>query len=282
MWPGEITHEHEEWYSEAASSFSSNVLKKTASISQFLGQAEIDVLGVNIVQGKACEIVASDIAFHTSGLRYGSKSDTAARVVKKMFRTAITLDVYFPNVPAEVVFLSPKVNPATLSGVLEAKEMMHAFFEDKRDGFKFSTIVNEGFKNIVLDDVLSQQDQVADTSELSLRAVQLVNLFDKPSNQVATNTPKASPKPRTNNGSLPIDLVPADPKEFKRLLLEKGAVKYEHYEDGHVRTKDWSATRMSESSDVIRNLRSSTGYRQGQWQAEGMTKLVVKIKGFEV
>ena len=88
MWPGYITAEHEKWYVEGAAEFSQNVLKKNSSISQFLGQAEVDVLGVRFVQGKVAEVIAADIAFHTNGLQYGAKADTAARIVKKLFRTA--------------------------------------------------------------------------------------------------------------------------------------------------------------------------------------------------
>lgn len=282
MWSSEITAEHERWYREGAAEFSKKVLKKTSSLSQFLGQAEVDVFGVRFLEGGVEKIIAADIAFHTNGLQYGPKTETAARIVKKMFRTALMLDLHFPGIPAEIIFLSPKVNNATVPGVEEASAMMQSFFESRRGHFQFRTIINEGFKNIVLDDVTPLQKHVADTSELFLRAAQLVGLFDNcpqvPSK--TTGIPKKS-TPRTGGQTLPIELVPNDPNVFKRLLIERGAIKYEYYQDGQIRTKEWSAGNMRESSNVLGNLRSSKGYRRGEWQARGMTKLIVKITGYE-
>ncbi|MDO9632332.1 MAG: hypothetical protein Q7I92_10580 [Humidesulfovibrio sp.] len=282
MWLGEITPELEGWYRDGAAEFSEKVLKKTASVSQFLGQAEVDVLGVRFVQGKVDKVIAADIAFHTLGLLYGSKDETAARIVKKLFRTALTLDLHFPGIPAEIVFLSPKVNPATIPGVLDAERMMRSFFEGRRGHFQFRTIINEGFKNIVLDDVAPLQRHVADTSELYLRAVQLAGLFEDcvPRSPKPTTAPMRS-APRAAGQTLPIEYVPSDTREFKRLLLKRGAVIQEHYADGKTKERQWDAGGITETSNVCGNLRSKTWYRCGTWQASGITKLVVKIVGYE-
>lgn len=282
MWLGKITPELEGWYREGAVEFSEKVLKKTASVSQFLGQAEVDVLGVRFVQGKVEKVIAADIAFHTNGLQYGPKDETAARIVKKLFRTALTLDLHFPGIPAEIVFLSPKVNPATVPGVLDAERMMRSFFEGRRGHFQFRTIINEGFKNIVLDDVTPLQKHVADTSELYLRAVQLAGLFEDcvPRPPKATTAPRQS-TPRAVGKTLPIEYVPSDTREFKRLLLERSAIIQEHYADGRIKERQWDAGGMTETSNVSGNLRSKTWYRSGTWQTSGITKLVVKIVGYE-
>jgi hypothetical protein len=281
MWPSEITAEHERWYREGAAEFSKKVLKKTSSLSQFLGQAEVDVFGVRFLEGGVEKIIAADIAFHTNGLQYGPKAETAARIVKKMFRTALMFDLHFPGIPAEIIFLSPKVNNATVPGVEEASEMMQSFFESRREHFQFRTIINEGFKNIVLDDVTPLQKHVADTSELFLRAAQLVGLFDNcpqvPSK--TTGTPKKS-TPRTGGQTLPIEFVP-ELEEFKQLLPVKGAVIHEHYTDGRVKQRQWNAHNMSERSSVRGNLRSKSWYRAGAWRTSGITKIVVKISGYE-
>ncbi|MCK9240547.1 hypothetical protein [Desulfocurvus sp.] len=280
IWPGEITAEHEQWYREGAAEFSEKVLKKTSSLSQFLGQAEVDVLGVQFVQGTARKVIAADIAFHTNGLQYGPKAETAARIVKKLFRTALTMDIHFPGVPVEILFLSPKVNNATIQGVEEAARMMESFFRGRRDGFRFQIIVNQGFKNIVIDDVTPLQKQVADTSELYLRAAQLVGLFEDcvPRPAKATAAPAQS-APRKTGQTLPIEYVPGDTKEFKCLLLKQGAVIQEHYADGRIKERQWDAGGMTETSNVSGNLRSKTWYRSGAWQTTGITKLVVKIVG---
>ncbi|EGB14521.1 hypothetical protein DND132_2864 [Pseudodesulfovibrio mercurii] len=282
IWPGEITAEHEQWYREGAAEFSGKVLKKTSSLSQFLGQAEIDVLGVQFVQGMARKVIAADIAFHTNGLQYGPKAETAARIVKKLFRTALTIDIHFPGVPAEILFLSPKVNNATIQGVKEAARMMESFFRGRRDGFRFQTIINQGFKNIVLDDVTPLQKQVADTSELYLRAAQLVGLFEDrvPRPAKATAAPAQS-APRKTGQTLPIEYVPGDTKEFKRLLLKQGAVIQEHYADGRTKERQWDASGMRETSSVSGNLRSKSWYKGGAWLTSGISKIVVKIIGYD-
>lgn len=177
IWPGEITEEHQRWYSEAAVVFPRSVLGKTSGIRQFLSQAEIDVLGVRFIDGKAAGIIAADIAFHSGGLLYVNNEETAARVLKKLFRTALTLDIHFPGVPAELLFLSPKAFPATVSSVREAERAARSFFEKRRAGFHFQAIFNEGFKADVLDAVNPLRAQIADTSELYLRAIQLTGLF---------------------------------------------------------------------------------------------------------
>lgn len=280
-WPGEITPELEGWYRDGAGEFSEKVLKKTSSISQFLGQAEVDVLGVRFVQGKAEKVIAADIAFHTLGLIYGSKDETAARIVKKLFRTALTLDIHFPGIPAEIMFLSPKVNPATVPGVLEAERMMRSFFEDRRGHFQFRTIINEGFKNIVLDDVTPLQKHVADTSELYLRAAQLVGLFDNcPSRSSKAATAPRQTSPRIGQ-RLPIEYVPSDTREFKRLLLDRGAVIQEHYADGRTKERQWDARGMRETSSISGNLRSKSWYKGEAWLISGITKIVVKIVGYD-
>lgn len=282
IWPGEITAEHEQWYREGAAEFSGKVLKKTSSLSQFLGQAEVDVLGVQFVQGMARKVIAADIAFHTNGLQYGPKAETAARIVKKLFRTALTIDIHFPGVPAEILFLSPKVNNATIQGVEEAARMMESFFRGRRDGFRFQTIINQGFKNIVLDDVTPLQKQVADTSELYLRAAQLVGLFEDcvPRPAKATAAPAQS-APRKTGQTLPIEYVPGDTKEFKRLLLKQGAVIQEHYADGRTKERQWDASGMRETSSVSGNLRSKSWYKGGAWLTSGISKIVVKIIGYD-
>lgn len=282
MWFGEISAEHEQWYREGAAKFSEKVLKKTSSLSQFLGQAEVDVLGVQFVQGTAREVIAADIAFHTNGLDYGSKAETAARIVKKLFRTALTMDIHFPGVPVEILFLSPKVNNATIPCVEEAARTMESFFRGRRDGFRFQAIINQGFKNIVLDDVTPLREQVADTSELYLRATQLTGLFEdcvpRPAKSTAVPTQSA---PRKTGQPLPIEYVPGDIKEFKRLLLKRGAVIQEHYADGRTKERQWDASNMRDTSNVSGNLRTRGWYKGGAWLTSGITKIVVKIVGYD-
>lgn len=50
------------------------------SFDQLLKQAEIDVLGINPTEGIVYGI---DVAFHSVGLNYGSKTKTAETIIKK-------------------------------------------------------------------------------------------------------------------------------------------------------------------------------------------------------
>jgi hypothetical protein len=52
LWPGEILPKHNKWFEEAKTNLPENTLKGTKNISQFLRQAEIDVLGLCLKEGK--------------------------------------------------------------------------------------------------------------------------------------------------------------------------------------------------------------------------------------
>lgn len=284
-WPAEITPELEQWFYEGKAQFSEDVFKKTSEPAQFLGQAEIDVLGIRVSQGKVEKIIAADIAFHTKGLQYGLKDATTARVIKKMFRTALTLERHFPGIPAKILFLSPKVTPSRESDINNAAQMLRTFFDGRRKHFLFGTIINNDFKGKVLDEIILLQNEVADTSELFLRAVQLVALFSQSSQTPPPKPTTTSQMPgsRVHVQTLPIELVPSDHKAFKILLLKhRKATRYEHYQDGRIEEKPWNATQLTEHSDIVGNLRSRKCYKQGAWQKRGMSKLVVKINSSDV
>lgn len=289
-WPANDSSVVEQWHKDGKAQFPEQVFKKTDKLDQFLGQAEIDVLGICIGQSKIEKIFAADVAFHTNGLQYGSKSETKAQIIKKMFRSALTIERYFPDIPAEILFLSPKVTTATALGVNEAAQMVQTFFTERRSNFQFKVIINSQFKKDVFDKVTSLTRIVADTSELFLRAEQLAALFNKgshflpqtvnihPCDIANISEPVSSPSHKT----LPIELIPSDTREFKRLLLERrSAVRHEYYQDGKTIEKQWSITQLSESSDILKNLRTRKCYKNGEWQKRGLIKLVVKISGYE-
>ena len=54
------------------------------------------------------------MAFHESGLNYGSRQETVTKIVEKIIRTAMCLYGYFDARCAEIVSASPKINPAVL------------------------------------------------------------------------------------------------------------------------------------------------------------------------
>lgn len=77
---------------------------------------------------------------------------------------------------------------------------------------------------------------------------------------------------------LPITLEPPQSAEFKRQLLAcRHAEITTFYNDGRVEHHPWDATRFSEGSNVMSNLRSRPEFRSGAWQQSGIVKVHVRI-----
>ncbi len=151
-----------------------DAIKQTSSIGQFLRQAEIDVLGVKFgAEGKVERLFGVDSAFHASGLSYGGNEDTKNRLQKKFLRTALVLECYFPNAPIEALFVAPAATPRRLEFAREAVQEVREFYPD-RGKVTFDLLGPEAFREKILDPVLDLHDTVADTSELFLRAWQMV------------------------------------------------------------------------------------------------------------
>lgn len=151
-------------------------ISKGGSIDQFLKQAEIDVLGISINQGKQY-IYAVDIAFHESGLNYGDKEKTLNKIVQKCVRAALCLYGYFGVSTGEVIFASPKINPAIEKELTPLLSELSDLFE--QFGLSFSAILycNSNFETEIMQPVLQKSKNIADTSELFLRSVQMYQLF---------------------------------------------------------------------------------------------------------
>lgn len=77
---------------------------------------------------------------------------------------------------------------------------------------------------------------------------------------------------------LPVTLEPPQPAEFKRkLLTSRRAEIVTYYRDGRVEHCPWEASRFSENSNVMGNIRSRPEFRQGTWQAAGIAKVHVCV-----
>ncbi len=82
-----------------------------------------------------------------------------------------------------------------------------------------------------------------------------------------------------NRDTLPIELEPSSRNAFlKELLRTKWAWIVEVYRDGRLEERPWNASKMSESSNVLGNLRSRPRYRAGSWQQLGIISLRVSIE----
>ena len=167
-------------YKNAASVFNkiqdhedfSDVFKKS-SFGQVLRQAELDVVGINIEEKK---IYMVEVAFHENGLQYGSKSATKDRVCKKLLRAYLVGLCYFPDFSYEILFASPKVNPATDAMIQGYFSVLGGAFGGGKVNFRY--LANNGFKNDVLIPTLLASQSDSDSSELFLRVVKMLELFN--------------------------------------------------------------------------------------------------------
>lgn len=161
--------------------------KKTTDLSQLLQQGECDVIGVSIQKAKPF-YYAVDVAFHESGLNYGSKQETIYKVLAKCIRTAFCLYGYFNATDGEIYFASPKI-PKPIETELDRHiATLNTYFLNKGLNFKVALICNDDFNNLILDPVLIACKGVADTSELFARAYKLIDMFAKNHPSSASNT----------------------------------------------------------------------------------------------
>ena len=170
----------------------SDVFKKS-SLEQALKQAELDVVGANNEK-----LYMIEVAFHENGLQYGGRLETKDRVCKKLLRAYLIGLAYFPNYKYEVIFASPKVNPATDETIRDYFSVLNKDFSDD-EKVEFKYIANDDFEKEILVPTIQATLADSDSSELFLRSVKMLELF----NMVKLNS---SPTKRSF-GSTPADLT---------------------------------------------------------------------------
>ena len=177
-----------------------NGIFKNSSFDQLIKQAEIDVLGINTAEETVYGI---DVAFHSAGLNYGSKTETAFRIIKKIFRTIFIMQSYFDeNEKFNSYFITPKVNPATKVIIedlmIKAKEVIND------ENITIDFISNEQFYSEIVDSLLENIDEEHDTTELFSRAIKLMKLDNRKaeSTRIVTKSvvPRITSKKREVNG----------------------------------------------------------------------------------
>ena len=155
-----------------------DVFKGNKHSSQLLRQGECDVLGMQLTpQGN--KIYAIDVAFHEGGLNYGDKATTIMKVIEKCVRTAFCLYGYMDVKDSEIIFASPKINPAILKELEPYFSELNDLFTDNGFDFIFCLLANEDFNGQVLQPILRASKNIADTAELFLRSYQLFTLFNR-------------------------------------------------------------------------------------------------------
>lgn len=155
-----------------------DIYKGTKEIGQLLRQAEIDILGIKFDESKEGKIYAIDVAFHESGLNYGTREETIARVIKKLLRTVMCIVGYFDFCEAEIIFASPKINPNIAKEINNIINYINDILGKENLDYKIRIIANHDIKEHILSPLLSVLNNVADTSELFMRSLQLYMLME--------------------------------------------------------------------------------------------------------
>lgn len=187
-----------------------SIFKKNTSLYQLLQQGECDVLGMS-VHPDSVQYYAVDVAFHEGGLNYGSREVTVMKVLEKCARTAFCLHGYLLTKEAEIIFASPKINPAVLADLILCIDEMNTLFIGNGYRYTFRIIANEDYNESVLKPILLVSEGVADTSELFMRSYQMFKMF---SNE------KSSAKRTKNSASVKaIALDYAEEDTYKELKI---------------------------------------------------------------
>lgn len=167
------------------SSLLSDIFKNN-SFDQLIKQAEIDVLGLNTTENS---IYGIDVAFHTSGLNYGSTEETVTRVIKKIVRTIFIMQTYFKEFDKfNSFFVSPKVNPVVNLAMEQYLKETQALINDEHIQIDF--ISDDDFYGRIVDPLTKEIDDENDTAELFSRAVKLLQLDNRKSVTFSEQTVK--------------------------------------------------------------------------------------------
>lgn len=168
-----------------------SVFKKTAGWSQFLRQGEVDVVGA----GLDGSVHAMEVAYHRDGLHGGQ----VKRVLKKLLRVVLLLDAYYPvETRRHIYFVSPKVNTRVQVALEDAFNRLRAEYPCPDTNWYLFTDVE--FKENLLAPTLEKADSVEDTSELFVRAAQLLQLGGRVelggrASNLRQETPSVQPTP---------------------------------------------------------------------------------------
>ncbi len=200
------------------------IYKKNSSLSQIIQQGECDAVGISIQDGEM-RVYAVDVAFHESGLNYGTRQETVMKIVAKSLRTAMCLYGFLDTKSAEIVFASPKIHPAILNDATPCVADANQLLKELGFDFTIRIIANNEFNDKVLQPILLVSDGVADTSELFLRSYQMFRMFsgdDEKKPHSSTTRPAESSTSEIKVGAMARTVL--------RRLLEDGAASPEEVE----------------------------------------------------
>jgi hypothetical protein len=116
-------------------------------------------------------------------LNYGSADETVGRVLKKLVRAALAVEGYLNVRETMVVFATPKVaEPIRAAIEHDLADFEAALGQRPSPGprLRLRLIANQAFGDEIVQPVLAAATTVADTSELFMRAQQLMALRERP------------------------------------------------------------------------------------------------------
>ena len=210
---------------------------KNSKLAQLLIQAEIDVLGISLLENDNM-VYAVDVAYHENGLNYGDKQETTMRVAKKILRTALCIHGYFVAARAEIVFASPKINPSNLAEITPTIVDINDLFKSRGWEYTARIIANDDFNELVMKPIMLASADVSDTSELFLRSYQLVKMFGMET-QTRRSPSVRQQVPSANQGGALGELkIGKIAQSLLRDVLVSGSVSDEEIE--WMQTKDYS------------------------------------------
>jgi hypothetical protein len=174
----------------------------------------------------------------------------------------------FGSLPQQVVFASPVVGRPYVSALSSAMQALEGFLSSHQIACEALLVVNDSFREVVLDLIIALATDVADTSELFLRSNQLLRIFEPVvDSSVSRRALRGEPRDADGAEVLRFELDPSPPDAFKAKLLEKKMARMTiHYQNGHNEERIWNPPNFKESFNLLGNLRSRPGFRNGEWQ----------------
>lgn len=171
---------------------------------QLLKQAEIDVLGVSFdanTDDSDISVYAIDVAFHTNGLNYKNPHCTVEKLTEKYIRSAMCIMGCFGLCKGEIIFASPRVRNSLLLELENIVQEINKLFKSLGLSFVAKLIVNQKFEKSILNEVLLQTNEIADTNELFMRSCQMLDLFNSLKRETATQNAETTISWKINDES---------------------------------------------------------------------------------
>ena len=159
---------------------------------------ECDLLGL-LTEGNNTKLFAYESAFHENGLNY---KDTQKKVIQKFFRNYLMAKSYFPNSAIELTFISPKIGATILRRLNANIDNLKAFFSENGCEVNLKIVTNDDFKSNILMPLCELIDNIADESELFVRAVKLWRMTDV--------NPGRQNRTRRNNAATTTTTIPPE------------------------------------------------------------------------